>query len=757
MTASLMEERPIQASTAMVPVPPAMIPSDGPAWAGLNSATEEPGLLDYLRVPLRHWALIIGVIACALLTGLLFGWLRMPLYQGKLLLQVQAQPPVYVPSLQGLDSPPDTKMFYTTQLDIIRSRAVAEAVAVRLTPEQRQRLRAPSELTKHAKAVLGGLWSQMGGWIGLSDDPDAAAIGDGSEEATPTDDPEQLQRALVKIISSNLTVLRREDSQLVEIYYLAPTPELAAHIANLVGLAYKATQESQQVAVAQQVHEWLIGQLDKLRANLAASERALQRFKEGQGLLASENLEALKSRRLSSITEALLSARAARLRTELQYLQVQEAKRNGTLKAVIDDPAVQQLKMEQGRLTAELDKLRTRYGGKRLEIQALQAQLDAVTVQLRAEIGRAVQSIQKQYQRAKQEVQRLAQAEENLNQGLRERTDEELILGKLEREVSTNRELYEAFQSRIKEITLAGSMGAIGIRMLARALPPETPFKPDFIRILGIAGLFSMFGAIALAFLVENLRRTFLTPQSVEQRLHLRGLGVVPRVARRRSAALSRPAVLEPGAGLTEALGSIRTRLQMSGRKGGPQLLLVTSALQGEGKSMLSSNLATSYSQLGLTLLVDADLRRASRFEKCKSLGLTDFALSQAQLVDCASKSYLSPNLFIMSKGRALVDPLEFFSSREVERAFAELRKYFDKIIVDTAPVLRVSDVEMMGRYSDGAVFAVQSGKTPMEAVSEAARRLQEAHVHVLGVTLTQANLKEVARYGGYGYGYQPS
>ncbi len=716
----------------------------GPRWTETNQPGQEAGLLEYLRVLIRHRLLIIGVVTTALLAALSYGLLQIPMYQGIMTLHMQANPPVYVPALRDLQTPADTEMFYVTQMDIIRSRAVAERVAQRLTPEQREQLRHPPAVTNYLASLVGALWGQMRDWLNL-DEPDQTAL---------AADPQRALRALVKQIQNNLNVIRRKDSELVEIQYYAPTPELAARIANLLGESYRATQIDQRLAVSKEVHAWLSGQLNKLGTNLSGAERALQQYKEQQQLLDSKNLEEIKSTQLSGLTQDLLEARSERMRAEVLYQQVEDADSVAALSAVLNNPVIQPLKMQQGTLRAKLENLRTHYGENAPKVRAIRAELESTSARLHQEINRAVKSIHEQYEETKQRERQLEKAEQELGEGVRNRSAEALQLATLEREVETNRELFEAFRDRIKEISLTGTMGATGIQILDRSLPPNVPFSPNFLRLLGIAGVLSLFFGIGLAFLLENLRRTFHTSQAVGQRLQLRDLGVMPRVRLQRPATLSRLAVLEPESAFTEALGSIRARLQVSDPDGtGPQLVIVTSAIQGEGKSTLSNNLASSYSQLGPTLLVDADLRHPSLSSGWKRAGLTEFVLGKAPLQACIYRDNISPNLFVIGKGDTLVNPLEFFATADLEGAFAELRKHFTKIIVDTAPVLSVSDVETLGMYTDGAVLAVKAGKTSTEAVAEAYRRLQEAHVRVLGIILTQANMGEMARYGGYMYG----
>lgn len=729
------------------------LPTGGAHWTETTHPVhEEPGLIEYLRVLMRHRLLIASVVTLALLTALIYGLLQTPMYQGMTTVHMQANPPVYIPSLQDLQAPANTEMFYTTQMDIIKSRTVAEKVWHQLTPDERQQLLNPPAMTPAITEYLSGfidnLWNQARGWFGF------AALEPESAQPAAAADPERAHRALVRLLQDNLNVLRNKDSELVQIQYYAPTPALAAHVANLIGESYRATQVDQRLTVSKEVQDWLSGQLNKLGTNLSQSELALQQYKAKQQLLDTKNLEQLKSTQLSGITKDLLDARSDRMRAEVLYQQVQDAGNVEALSAVLNNPVIQPLKMQQNNLRAQLDNLNTHYGANAPKVQAVRAELQSISARLQQEIQRATVAIREQYEAAKQRERQLEEAQNELNQGVRSQSAEALQLATLEREAETNRALFEAFRDRIKEINLAGTMGTTGIQILDRSLPPSAPFSPDFTRILGIAGILSLFLGIGLAFLLDSLRRTFHTPQAVGQRLQIRDLGVMPRVSLHRPATLSRLAVLEPESEFTEALGSIRARLQVGDPNGiGPQLVIVTSSVQGEGKSTLSNNLASSYSQLGPTLLVDADLRHPSISSGWKRAGLTEFVLGKAPLSACVYQDNLSPNLFVAGKGDLPVNPLEFFATADLKRAFTELRRHFSKIIVDTAPVLSVSDVEMMGMHTDGAILAVKAGKTPTEAVFEACRRLHDAHVPVLGIILTQADLREMARYGGYAYG----
>lgn len=706
------------------------------AWPVVGG-DHEPRLLDYLRVLRRHWLLIAATVALAMGGALAYLWLAPPLYQGTVRLHVQANPPTYVPALEDIESARNVDTFFNTQMDILRSRTVAATVVERLTPTERSELLDPPRFG----APLTGLRERL-----LGDGPRAA------DPEAPEPDSPRAERILVNRVRAGIEIFRHRDSEVLDIRFEAGDAELAARIANLVGDAYVTTQERQRLAVSDRVGEWLNAQLERLQDKLSESERALQAFKEEQGLLASEEMAALGGQRLSAVNQDLLAARTRRMEAQVLHEQVQAADGVEALAAILDDPVVRSLGLDQAQLEAELERLRSHYGPRAQPVQSLRAQLGSTTNRLRAEIDRAVAAVRKRYEEAVQTERSLEQAAEEMNAGLRALGDEALELARREREVQTNRELHQAFRNRIKEIGLAGTMGATGIRILDPALRPEAPYRPDSVRVLGLAGLLGSALAVGLAFLSENLRRTFHTPAAVEQQLALPGLGVVPRF-QRQAGGSGRRILRDADSPFVEALGGLRTRLEAIGGDGASGIVLVTSALPGEGKTTLSANLASSYSQLGPTLLIDADLRRPSLSSAWQGPGFTDLIRGRATLEQCVGEDGVVPNLFLMGKGREAVHPLELFGGAELAAAFGRLRRHFPHIIVDSAPVLSVSDAEMLGRCVDGVVLAVKAGRTPMDTVAEAAQRLRRARVPVLGVALTQADLREVARYGGYAYG----
>jgi len=189
-----------------------------------------------------------------------------------------------------------------------------------------------------------------------------------------------------------------------------------------------------------------------------------------------------------------------------------------------------------------------------------------------------------------------------------------------------------------------------------------------------------------------------------------------------------------------------------------PQVLVVTSSVQSEGKTTLASNLALSYAQLGTTLLIDADLRRPRIkhiIETDATAGLVEYVAGVASFEQCVRRDHDEKNLYVLNSGTTPPNPLELLASERFSQMLSQLRKKFTYIIIDTAPVLPASDAVVLGRLCDSLLMAIQSDRTTHHMARDAVKRLNASNVSVAGLILTQANIKKgnPYQYGGY-YGY---
>jgi len=263
--------------------------------------------------------------------------------------------------------------------------------------------------------------------------------------------------------------------------------------------------------------------------------------------------------------------------------------------------------------------------------------------------------------------------------------------------------------------------------------------------------------AIGLAFIREQLDTTFKTARSIEEKLKLPLYGVVQKVTDKKCI-VERAYLENTRSVFSEAINHIRTGVMYSDVDNTPKVMVVTSSVQGEGKTTVASNLALSYAQLGNTLLIDADLRRPRLkhiIDTDAKFGLVDSVAGVAELSSCIKRDKQEEKLYILKSGTTPPNPLELLASSRFSSLIEELKSKFDYIIIDTAPVLPASDAVVLGQLCDALLMVVQSDRTTHHMVRDSIKRLNASNVHVTGMILTQADIKKENpyRYGGY-YGY---
>lgn len=336
--------------------------------------------------------------------------------------------------------------------------------------------------------------------------------------------------------------------------------------------------------------------------------------------------------------------------------------------------------------------------------------------------------------------------------------DKDIELSSLERNVESNQQYYEAFLEKFKEADLSASGSQVtGARIVDKALRPAGPVYPQKQKIIMLWGFCGFFLGIGLAFLREQIDTSFKSGRDIEEKLGLPLFGVVQALPKS-TPRIERHYLDNKRSVFSESINHIRTGITYSDVDHQPKVIVITSSVQGEGKTTLASNLAISYAQLGSTLLLDADLRRpriSQTIESDSDYGLVDYVAGKTSLQDCIHKDKEEPKLSIISSGTTPPNPLELIASDRFAEIIKEFRAMYEYVIIDSAPVLPASDAVVLGQSCDALLVAVQSDNTTHHMVRDAIKRLNASKVAVAGLILTQAviNKDNPYQYGGY-YGY---
>jgi len=412
------------------------------------------------------------------------------------------------------------------------------------------------------------------------------------------------------------------------------------------------------------------------------------------------------------------------------------------------------------------------FGPKFPKTMRLQKQVEEIQSLIARERKRTVERIRSDYMAAlgRERLLAAAVAKEKSEVGA---LNQLLIQhGLLKRESDTNQQLYETMLQKLKDATVSAGLRATNITVIDPAKPPKSPVRPPKLRNI-IAGLtVGLMLGLALAFAKEGVDNSIKSIDEAEKLVNAPALAVVPfthdslrrptpsLLGNNGKSAAPRELVLlnKPLSAAAESYRSLLTSVVLSTAPQPPQALLVTSSGAGEGKTVTSLNLAIALAQRGEpTLLIDGDLRHPKVGEAlnlANGTGLASF-LTGAHSIEKALRQFPPvPTLWVLPAGPQPPNPAQLLSSTAMESMLGELRKRFKFVVIDSPPVLPVTDATILSTFVDGVVFVVESGVTVRGAVTRSRKSLQNVGARVLGIVLNKVNVGHDGYYGYYGHYY---
>jgi len=335
---------------------------------------------------------------------------------------------------------------------------------------------------------------------------------------------------------------------------------------------------------------------------------------------------------------------------------------------------------------------------------------------------------------------------------------QDVKLKALQHEVESTRKLYEAFVNRLRETDQSSMLITEAARIIDPAVVPLYPIKPARKKIVIAAFALTLAAGIGLIILLDMLDSTIHSIKQVETKLGMPMLGLLPLLKfKSKQSAAERLNAMANGNHhqFTEAIRTIRTGIMLSAIDNPHKVILVTSALPGEGKSTVAANLAIAMGKLERVLLLDADLRRPTVGKhfgmNTKEKGLSELVSGAATFKDCLERNE-EYNIDVMHAGIIPPNPLELLASNRFKAVLKSMENHYDRIIIDSTPVQAVSDVLVMSQYAKGVVYVVKADITPERVIKNCLKRLREVNAPIIGVVLNQVDIKKSVRYGHDGY-----
>jgi capsular exopolysaccharide synthesis family protein len=608
------------------------------------------------------------------------------------------------------------------------------------------------------------------------------------------------------VFDSNLTVKPVRGTRIIEVKFMSPEPQVAADVANTLVNDYLEQYFRTRYAATAQASDWLGKQLSDLKTEVEESQTRVTKLQKEAGILgvmlpSSESSSSGGAKgagggggstglstwpamdKLQDLNKALTAAESDRILKETVYHLAKSGDPElissiagssligggGGALSPNSLALVQTLRAQEAQLKVQYAQEATKYGAHYPLLEQSRNQMKDLDESIQVELRKVASRAENDYLASKH----------NEDMVRAEFEAQKAELGKLQdvatqytiamQEASGGRTLYTDLLTKLKEGGVLAGLHSTNIVVVDPGRTAPSPKRPSYPLNLALGLGIGLVGGIGLAFMQEGLDNTVHTPEQVESVAGLPSFGIVPEAisehpGRRR---LSRSKVADgdfnigkdPHSQMAEAFRALRTSILLSNVDAPPKVIMVTSSLPQEGKTTTSVNVAISLSQQGSkVLLIDGDLRRPSLHTRLKlaslnnNVGLSGTLASTNGFRPDFLQVPEAPNLFVLPAGARPPYPAELLGSKRMRDFLDKWRKEFDFIVVDTPPVLSVTDPVVMSRNVDAVLLVVRSKKTTKLSLLRTRDILLRANALIAGVLVNRVDLSSPEHYYYYGY-----
>jgi succinoglycan biosynthesis transport protein ExoP len=592
----------------------------------------------------------------------------------------------------------------------------------------------------------------------------------GSRQSSP-DQMEKERSAAIDALLAHVQPTIEPATSVIDIAVTSQSPEKASMIANAIAETYLTDQLDARFEAAKVTNDWLGHRLSDLRDRVHQAEEAMSSYAAQHNLLTlGTNGGTALDQNISQLNTELVQARSDLAEAQVKYSRVREIRASGgsldAMPELIASPVFQALRTQRAQLIQQQAELSTRYEARHPEMIKISEQIKDIDDQLSLETSRIVSALLSQVQVA---ASRVGVVEGSLKEAEGQSAganQDSVKLRELQANAQSAQALYDAFLKGFNETSEQQTLKSSNARIIGRAMTPTQRSYPKIPLFLGVSVVLALIASAIVVFFVEQLDRSLRTRNEVERELGLPMLATLPLVdpseAEGKDGAIHSPAeivVSRPLSAFSEAFHSLRSALRLSNVDDQPVLVLITSALPGEGKSTGAVSLARSSALSGQkVLLVDADVRRPSLakvigIDSKDKIGLVQCLTGDATPAQAIVRDTLT-NVDIILPGGSVASPPDLLSSEAMAKFLKWAKENYDLVVLDSAPVLPVIDTRLLSRMADGVIFFVRWESTAKDAAREAIRLLQTFNAKIAGVALTLMNRRLQQRYGYYGESY---
>lgn len=702
----------------------------------IGDQEQVPAVRRYLRILNRRKWVIAGAAFICLMLGLVVTLLITPKYTATTTLEISRESNNIAP-VQGVERETGAadQEFYQTQYGLLRSRVLAERVATELRliddPEFYEMFGYTSQ--RPAFQLTNGRFAPGG-------------RGD-------------RQRVAGEILLDHISVTPTRLSRLVDISFVSPDPVFSARIVNTWTTNFIKVSLERRYQATSYARNFLETRLEQLRQRLETSERQLVGYASRQRLInlpaaqvagGAQTVErSIVADDLAALNGVLAQAKASRIDAEARLRQAGGSSAAEALR----NQALNTLRARRAELASDYQRLLVQFEPQYPAARALKSQLDQIDRSIAREEQRVSGSIQGEYRQALERERMLQGRVDALKESFLDQRRRAIQYNIYQREVDTNRQLYDGLLQRYKEIGVAGGVGINNVAVVDPADPPIKPSSPRLLLNLALA-LFAGLGIGALiALLLEQADEAIADPTEMQRILGLPVLGAIPKVVGQEP----RAAILDRKSSLVDAYLAVQANLQFTTEHGVPRSLAITSTRPAEGKSTTALALATVLTRARRrVVLVDGDMRSPSVHRLIgvgHENGLSNY-LSGSDDVESLLQPAEEYGFSIITSGPVPPNAAELLTSGRLQKLISELLEIFDHVVIDSPPVMGLADAPLIASRVEGVVYAVESHGIRASLVATGINRLVSANAHIIGGVLTKFESRRSMTGYGYDYGY---
>jgi exopolysaccharide transport family protein len=606
-------------------------------------------------------------------------------------------------------------------------------------------------------------------------------------EATPGQSPEDIAKAkaLDYLGTKRLKVARDGTTFVVDVSATSESPEKAAKISNTVVDSYFAEQVQGKFDTRKIAASWFDQQLEALKSKVQQSDRAVEEYRAAHNLTITQGVT-VNDQQLTDLNNKLIDAHVQTAEARAKFEQVENIVKThadpGTLEQALQSEVIARLRTQYADVAKNVADVSSKYGPQHPLVVNARAQLRATKKLIDEEVHRILENTREAYKVAQSREDALTKSQSKLKQVTNETCIEQVRLRELQREADANRTLYESFLARYKETSAQESLELPDARLVSKADVPLNPSFPKTTLILAFSGLLGVgFGGL-LAFVLDSFDHRVKSLRQAEEVTGVPTLAAVPAIGTRELSnranrgrqelenydpnavqllptamqpPLMRYVLDEPTSLFAESVRAVRLAIQRAARHEPTKSIMVTSSIDGEGKTTLAVNLALSIASLGQrVILVEGDLRTPEMSRSLcpqASVGVVEVALGRARFEQALFFDRPTGLAVLPSppKPREEADS-EFVFSDAMRNMLDHLRKHFDYVIIDSPPLVPLVDARALGEVADRVVLTIRWDSTPRDVVAQALETLAPMQEHLLGTVLTRVDMHRLRDYDYY-------